>query len=231
VYRPRAADRIAHLAAEAVAARGRFTLALAGGSTPEKTYAVLAADPGRLDWSKALLFLGDERMVPPDDPRSNFGLAKRTLLDRVPAATAFPVPTDRPDAAAAYAAVLSAAFGVPVDGPPPRFDLILLGLGDDGHTASLFPGKPALDATAWTAASPPGDLPPPVDRVTLTFPVLNAAREVLFLVTGGKKADVVREVLEGSPPVREKPAAGVRPTDGVVSWFLDAAAAGRLSVS
>src|SRR5262249_17536734 len=156
------------------------------------TYTLLAHPDraGRLDWSRIWLFMGDERLVPFDDPRSNFGMARRTLVDRVPipADHVLPIPTDfdrAEDAAAVYARTLAAFFGSCPVAPPPVLDLILLGLGDDGPTASLFPGKPALHAdAAWVAASPPGVLPPPVDRVTLTFPVLNSARQVLFLVAG-----------------------------------------------
>jgi 6-phosphogluconolactonase len=233
----RAAEAIVEAAAAAVHERGRFTLALAGGSTPEKTYGLLAQPrlAALVDWAKAFLFLGDERFVPPDDPRSNYGMAKRSLLDRVPVppGQVFPIPTDVADAAtaaAAYARTLATAFGVPPDGLPPRFDLILLGLGDDAHTASLFPSKPAVNETrAWVTASPPGVLPPPVDRVTLTFPALNAARAVLFLVAGDKKAAVVKEVIESPPDPMTRPASAVRPTDGTVTWLLDEPAARLLS--
>jgi 6-phosphogluconolactonase len=233
----RAAERIIQAAEQAVRERGRFTIALAGGSTPEKTYSLLA-QPGyssRIDWSRADLFFGDERFVPPDDPRSNYGMARRTLLSSVsvPADHVFPVPTDRPsadEAAASYAETLAAAFGVTDRRRPPRFDLILLGLGDDGHTASLFPHAPTLaERDLWVVASPPGTLPPPVDRITLTYPVLNAAREVLFLVSGEKKAAVLQEVLEGHPSPEECPAAAVRPSDGTVEWLVDEAAAQRLT--
>src|SRR5262245_38535330 len=135
-----AAGRIAARAAEAIAARGRFTLALSGGSTPEKTYALLAQPPflSSLDWSRIFLFFGDERCVPPDDPRSNDCMARRSLLAHVPGppANVFPIPTDSTPAqgAASYAQSLASVFAVPSEGPPPVFDLILLGLGDDGHT-------------------------------------------------------------------------------------------------
>jgi 6-phosphogluconolactonase len=221
----KAADLVVETAGAAVRDRGRFTLALAGGSTPEKLYALLAGPDRRdlIDWRKSLLFLGDERLAPADDPRSNYGMAHRTLIGpaAVPMENVFPVPTESPDPAAAYASIMASGFGIPANGPPPRFDLVLLGLGDDGHTASLFPGKPALGSAAWVAASPPGVLPPPVDRVTLTFPVLNAARRVAFLVAGDKKAQVVKDVLAGA----DLPAARVRPADGELVWMLDAAAA------
>jgi 6-phosphogluconolactonase len=232
----RAAGFIIQTAREAVAARGRFTLALAGGSTPEKTYGFLAAPTraGQMDCARTLLLFGDERLVPHDDPCSNFAMAKRSLLDRVPVPTnqVFPIPTDEEAGACAktYSATLARAFGIEPGKVPPRFDLVLLGLGDDGHTASLFPGKPTLDVTdAWVTDSPPGVLPPPVDRITLTYPVLNAARNVAFLVAGGKKAAVVREILEGQTGRPLLPAARVRPVEGRVTWFLDEAAAALLT--
>jgi 6-phosphogluconolactonase len=232
----RAADRILQAADEAVRARGRFTLALSGGSTPEKTYALLAQPErsGRLDWSRIYLFFGDERFVPHDDPRSNCHMATRSLISRapIPAGRVFPIPTDTSspsDSAARYARTLADFFGVAADGPPPALDLVLLGLGDDGHTASLFPGRPALaEQKAWVTASPPGVLPPPVDRVTFTFPALNAARAVLFLVAGAGKATVAQDVLEGGAGVDRAPAAGVRPVSGTLTWMLDEAAAARL---
>jgi len=232
-----AADLIITTVRQAIDRHGRCTVALAGGSTPERTYQLLVQPErlARIDWSRLHLFFGDERFVPADDPRSNFAMAQRALLDRapVPAAQVFPIPTTvaSPAAAAdAYTQTLATAFGLPPDGPPPRFDLILLGLGDDGHTASLFPGKSTLnEARRWVTWSPPGVLPPPVDRVTLTFPVLNAARHVLFLVAGTNKAAPLRDILEGGAAVNDRPAAGVRPTDGTPTWLVDEAAAATLS--
>jgi 6-phosphogluconolactonase len=233
----RAADLFIQEANAATIARGRFTVALSGGSTPEKMYTLLAAPDrrSRIDWSRVYVFFGDERTVPANDPRSNFGMAQRTLLagGAILADHVFSVPTEgrsAGEAATEYAAILSRFFGLPPDGPAPAFDLILLGLGDDGHTASLFPGKPALQIRdTWVTSSPPGVLPPPVDRITFTFPVLNAARHAVFLVAGEKKAEVVREVLEGNPPVKERPATGVRPPHGTLTWMLDAVAASLLS--
>jgi 6-phosphogluconolactonase len=233
----RAADLLVEAARDSVRERGRFALALAGGSTPEKAYALLAG-PGavaRVDWSKAHLFFGDERFVPPDDPRSNYAMVRRSLLAGapVPPAQVFPVPTDRPtpaDSASAYSATLAEAFGLLPGGAPPSFDLVLLGLGEDGHTASLFPGAAALAETrTWVTWSPPGVLPPPVDRVTLTFPVLNAACRVLFLVSGANKAPALRDVLEGGALPQVRPAAGVRPAGGTLTWLVDSAAAGLLT--
>jgi 6-phosphogluconolactonase len=231
-----AADRIIRAAQEAIRVRGRAMLALAGGATPEQTYRMLAqpARRSRVDWARTYLFFGDERCVRPEHPSSNFAMVQRALLTpvSVPAGHVFPIPTHLGLAAAAaeYASTLTTAFGIGDTRDPPRFDLILLGLGEDGHTASLFPGAASLRATdRWVVSSPPGTLPPPVDRITLTFPVLNAAREILFLVSGQHKAAVLRDVLEGQPSREARPAAGVCPVDGTLTWFVDAAAASRLT--
>jgi 6-phosphogluconolactonase len=234
-----AADFIIRSTQDAIRARGRAMLALAGGATPQPTYGLLAqpARRDRIDWAHAYLFFGDERFVRPEDPSSNFAMVQRTLLapGSVPPGHVFPIPTQlatATDAAAAYATTLADAFGIGASGDPPRFDLILLGLGEDGHTASLFPGAASLSVTdRWVAASPPGTLPPPVERVTLTFPVLNAAREILFLVSGPGKAGALRDVLEGHPGRERRPAAGVRPVEGTLNWFVDEAAAGRMARS
>jgi 6-phosphogluconolactonase len=234
-----AAALIQQAASDNIRSHGRFTLVLAGGSTPEKTYSLLARpqDVAKIDWSRTHLFFGDERLVPPDDPRSNFGMAQRTLFARVPVPSTniFPIPTSRGSAAecaALYADTLSRFFQTRPGSPPPSFDLLLLGMGDDGHTASLFPGHPALQVTdSWVTSSPPGVLPPPVDRITFTFPVLNAARHVVFLVAGDKKAAVLRDVLEGGATPQQHPAAGVRPTQGKLTWLLDRAAAALLRPS
>ncbi len=232
-----AADLMARAVRRAVRERGRAMVALAGGSTPEKAYSLLAQPgrPGRIDWARTFLFLSDERFVPADDPRSNFAMVRRALLSPagVPAGHAFGVPTDLETAAAAagaYAATLTRVFGTGDDRLPPRFDLVLLGLGEDGHTASLFPGAASLRVTdRWAVATPPGTLPPPVERVTLTFPVLNAAREVVFLVAGRNKAEALRDVLERRPGREARPAAGVRPVDGTLGWLVDEDAASLLT--
>ncbi len=209
-WRPEQPAVVAEYAQEAVRERGRFTLVLAGGSTPEKTYRLLAepAQAAMVAWPKTFVFFGDERFVPPDDPRSNFGMARSALLAHVPipAGQVFPVPTDRPtaaEAAAAYTRRLGEVFAAAPRGPPPRFDLILLGLGEDGHTASLFPGAAALAVRdTWVTWSPPGTLPPPVDRVTMTYPVLNAARQVLFPRVRPEQGGGIAGRARGTSPAR-----------------------------
>ena len=232
-----AAQRIVQAAEEALDDHGYFTLALAGGRTPEATYERLAAYPLRdqIEWSRTILFFGDERFVPCDDPRSNYAMAERTLFEPLdfPRDQVMGVPTTLPSAAAAavcYHLLCAEAFDVDSRDVPPPLDLILLGLGDDGHTASLFPGAAALAETKrWVVDSPPGVLPPPVERVTFTFPMINAARQVMFLVAGANKAEAVQDVLEGNATVEKRPAAGVRPEHGKLVWLLDTAAAKLLS--
>lgn len=234
----KAAARIARAAAESIRHRGRFTLVLAGGSTPRNTYARLAAGEGEasLDWSRTYLFFGDERHVPHDDERSNYRMADQALLAIAPIARdqVLPIATDAPTAqqcAEQYASELVRFFGLP-PAAMPIFDLILLGLGDDGHTASLFPGAESLGVTdRITTASPPGVLPPPVDRVTLTYPAINAARQAMFLVAGANKAEAVRDVVSGQASRQQRPAAGVQPAGGKLTWLLDRSAAELLPPS
>ena len=231
------ADFVSQCAREAIGERGRFTLVLAGGSTPDKMYQLLAEPPRRaaIEWPKTYVFFGDERFVPPADAHSNWAMAERTLLAHVPVPRkqVFPISTQESSAAAAaaaYAADLARFISARRHDGPPRFDLVLLGLGEDGHTASLFPRAPALHAKdAWVTWSPPGLLPPAVDRVTMTFSVFNAARHVAFLVTGAKKAAVLRDVLEGHPTLDSRPATGVQPADGTLTWFVDEDAARLLT--
>lgn len=233
-----AAGFIVDASKKAIAARGRFTIALAGGSTPKTTYQTLAQAPfaRSIDWERTFVFMSDERCVLFDDERSNYGMAREALLSHIPIpdANLLPIPTGQgsPDQVAEqYAKILSDFFGTALTDAPPAFDLILLGLGDDGHTASLFPGYPTLQETErWVTASPPGTLPPPVDRVTFTFPLINAARAVLMLVAGENKAAPVRDVLGGGAAVQERPAAGVQPT-GKLVWMLDTKAAGSVKAA
>ncbi len=221
-------------AARAVAQRGRFTVALSGGSTPRRLYELLAIPKWqeRTDWANCHVFWGDERMVAPTHPDSNFRLAQNSLLANVPIPEdqVHPIPysDNGPAAAIVYQRCLIDFFGLSA-GERPRFDLMLQGLGSDGHTASLFPGFSTLNEREKLAVgSPPGTLAPQVPRVTLTLPVLNAARVVLFLVAGADKATVLRRVLAGD---QELPAGRVQPTDGELLWFVDAAAAADLKVT
>ncbi|NJM08737.1 6-phosphogluconolactonase [Candidatus Gracilibacteria bacterium] len=227
------ANRIADVARRAIAARGRCTIALAGGSTPRPIYQQLAA-ANDIDWQWVTLFWGDERCVPPDHQDSNFHMAQETLLAQVaiPAAQIFRMRGEgEPQAAAsAYTRDLMQVFGGdPQSGPPPEgFDLILLGMGSDGHTASLFPGTPAVDEQqAWVVAQHV----PHVDawRITLTYPVINAAHNVVFAVAGADKAARVQEILASTGQPGALPAARVQPAGDLI-WALDQAAAAHASV-
>ena len=227
-----AARAIVQAASASVAARGRFTLVLAGGGTPRATYMRLAAPPlaEQMPWERTLVFFGDERCVPPDHPESNYGMANETLLSKVPvpAKQVFRMRGELPDpeeAATAYARTLTEVLALR-RGALPRFDVVLLGMGVDGHTASLFPGSPAarevfrpVVAVHAAAASIP-------QRLTLTLPPINAAAHVMFLVSGPEKAKTLKAILrdEAVPP-----AGMVRPTDGALTWFVDRAAAALLT--
>ncbi len=230
-----AADFITDQAIQAIAARGRFTLALSGGNTPKPVYARLAtpAYRDRLDWSKVLIFFGDERCVPPDDPQSNYLMVKTALLDHIPLppGNIFRIKGEEsPEkAAAAYTDALQNTFGGdPVAGAPPEgFDLNLLGMGDNGHTASLFPGLAAVTETCrWV-------MPLYVEvvgmwRVTMTPVIINASRTVAFLVSGAGKADVLQRVLEGPYQPVVLPSQIIKPASGELHWLLDQPAAAKL---
>jgi len=209
--------------------RGRARLVLAGGSTPRALYERLAARPERLDWDRVDFFFGDERCVPPDDARSNHAMARATLLDplRVVPSRIHRIPGERPpdEAAVAYEDELRRAADPDPDGA--RFDLVLLGLGADGHTASLFPGGPELDAKGRLAIASRAPTEPR-ERVTMTPGVLGAARGVLFLVTGEGKAEAVARAAAGDP---ELPACRIDPVAGERLWLIDRAAASRLPPS
>jgi 6-phosphogluconolactonase len=209
----------------------RFTVALTGGSSPKQTYLLLSEPPLRdsLPWDRTHLFFGDDRCVPPDSPDSNYGMAHETLLSRLEGVGGiYRIEGELPDhdeAARRYEAEIARAFALS-PGELPRFDLVLLGMGPDGHCASLFPHKPALNITdRLTVATPPG-LKPFVDRVTLTFPVLDNAANVIFLVAGAEKADALQRVLNGPPDPDGLPSQRIRPTDGQLLWLVDRAAAG-----
>jgi 6-phosphogluconolactonase len=201
-------------------------VALAGGSTPRKAYEL--ASSRDVDMSAATMWLGDERVVPPDDPRSNERMVREALLgplgdDRAPALERVETELGADDAAAAYENRLRRTLG-----NHPRLDLVLLGLGPDAHTASLFPDTPALSEHHRLAVGVPvPGMDPRVARVTLTFPVINTAREVVFLITGADKADAVARAFR-DPPDATAPASHVRPGAGTLTLILDAAAAARL---
>lgn len=208
----------------AVAELGRATIALSGGDTPRLLHRLLAQRHETLPWERLHIYWGDERYVPHDDAASNYRMARDTLLDCVPVVSAYvhPMPTDAPDpddAAGAYELLLADEFGA-----LPRFDVMILGLGADGHTASLFPEAPALDETRrWVV---PARAPcEPAQRLTVTLPVLSNARALHFLVAGADKRAALRCAL--GEPSRSCPASLVRPTDGTVTWWVDAGAAGR----
>jgi 6-phosphogluconolactonase len=231
-----AASEFVRCAGEAVAARGRFTVALSGGSTPKRLYQLLAAEPFRaqVDWGRIEIFWGDERCVPPDHADSNYRMAREAMLAHlpIPAEHVHRIESEhanRDAAARAYEEILARAFGVHAGAEPPPLDLVLLGMGPDGHTASLFPHTQALNETKrWVV---PNHVPQlNTDRLTLTRPILNRAREVLFLLAGADKAERLAEVLAGPADPLRLPAQSIQP-DGQLLWFVDRAAAARLPSS
>jgi 6-phosphogluconolactonase len=225
-----AAEEFVRVARAAIGAQGRFTVALSGGSTPKALYSLLASNYATFVWNRVFLFFGDERHVPPTDPESNYGMVTESLLSKIviPAENVFRVQAENPDAAAAasdYETQIRRFFELKA-GEFPRFDLILLGMGPDGHTASLFPDSAALEEKSrlvvanWVAKFN-------AHRITFTFPVLNRAAEVMFMASGADKAEMLHQVLEGKkmPPF---PSQRVQPTDGKLLWMLDEAAAAKL---
>lgn len=228
----RAAEQFSGLAGYAIHKRGRFVVSLSGGSTPRQMNALLAAEPfnSKIDWSKVFVFWGDERCVGPEHIESNYRTARETLLAHVP------IPDENihriqgensPERAArTYEEELRAFFTEKL----PRFDLILLGLGDDGHTASLFPGTPGIHENERWAVPVKHDTPPLplIDRVTLTPPVLNAAANLTFLVSGAAKAERLYQVLHEPYNPQRLPSQVVRPKDGKLLWLVDEAAAAKI---
>jgi 6-phosphogluconolactonase len=230
-----AAAQLTRIAQRSVAASGRFTLVLSGGATPRRLYTLLA-DPqapfrAAVPWEATWIFFGDERHVPPDDPQSNYRMADEALLSHVPipAANVHRVEAERADAAEAaalYAREIARAFALS-PGEWPRFDLILLGMGPAGHTASLFPGTDALlvrdrtVAATWVAKFG-------ADRITLTLPVFDAAAAVHFLVSGADKAQTLRAVFDPGSAPDAFPCQRIRPRSGELLWLVDRAAAGAL---
>lgn len=222
-----AAAQVASLARTAIAARGRFVVSLSGGSTPRAMHARLAsAHRADVDWTRVEIYWSDDRLVPPDDADSNYRMARETLLDPIGIADArvHRIRGEAADARVAsdeYARELAA--GLDDHDGWPQFDLVLLGMGGDGHTASLFPFTPALDVSDRTVT--PGRAPKaPFDRVTLTFPVIHAARAVRVVVTGRDKAEVLASVLRGPRDLRRLPAQRILEATGDLRWIVDAAA-------
>ncbi len=225
-----AADRFLALSRESIASAGKFTVALSGGSTPRRLYSLLGADPYQksVDWTRASVFWADERAVPHDHPESNFRLAFDLFLSRVPipAANLHRIKGEEgPERAAKeYEDDLCRFFAIQ---GLPIFDLIILGIGEDGHTASLFPGSPALAKTTRLAL-PVYPEKPGTSRVTIALSVLNNAAHVLFLASGHEKADIVAEVLGEGKANERYPAGLVNPSHGSIEWFVDKDAAAQL---
>jgi 6-phosphogluconolactonase len=224
---PALARRVAEwMTATALAAQGPCRVSLSGGSTPKALYGLLASDEfrGRFPWQKVFWYWGDERFAPPDHPDSNYRMAREAMLAKVPAPAEniHPVPTDGSpeEAARRYERMLQRAYGAStLDPSRPLFDIMLLGLGADGHTASLLPGDPALDErTRWVVAVSHGR---PEVRITLTYPAIESSRHVAFLVEGISKAPVLSAIRAGES---RAPAARVQPV-GELIWFVDRAAA------
>jgi len=227
-----AAERVIRAAGAAISARGRFDWALSGGSTPAALYRVLASRGyvERIDWSRVHFYWSDERCVPPEHADSNFRMAREALLDAIspPASHVHRLAGELPPATAAeqYELELAQAFAVAPGSGFPAFDLILLGMGADGHTASLFPGTPALEERRrWIVANDVASLG--ATRLTFTLPLINAARAALFLVAGADKAERLEQVLgrRARPPL---PAELVRPLGDDADWLVDTAAGARL---
>ena len=224
---------ISELSANAIKARRRFTVALSGGSMPKLLADALTAEPLRsqIDWSKWHVFWADERLVALDHSDSNYYAAQRNLFQAVniPPTQIYPLNDSLAvvAAAGAYQETLAQLFQ-PAGTAWPRFDLILLGMGEDGHTASLFPGHPLLqNCTDWVA--PIFDSPkPPPQRITLTLPLINKARQVAFIATGASKASALSQIFTPTPAAEPLPAALIQPPQGEVHWFVDEAAADLL---
>jgi 6-phosphogluconolactonase len=231
-----AAEEVCRIGMMSIETTGRFSLVLSGGSTPRGLYALLAEHPYRsqVDWSRTEFFWGDERAVPPDHEASNFRMAREAMLDKlgVPPERIHRIEGERPDldeAARDYEAKIEDVLGIVagVGRRPPHFNLFLLGMGDDGHTASLFPSTAALaEKERWVMAQ---EVPKaPRERITMTPPLINAAHFIMFLVAGSAKADMLAEVLQGPRDPQRYPAQLIRPLTGEVTWFVDRAASAKL---
>lgn len=226
-----AAERVALVLGGALQAGGNASLALSGGSTPRSLYEILSALPcrDRIDWTRLHIFWGDERCVPPESPESNYRMAQQALLRhvKIPLHQVHRMRGELPptDAARAYEQELRSAFSAGPD-EIPRLSLVLLGLGEDGHTASLFPNTPVLDERRRLIADVFVERLA-ASRITMTFPLLNNARTLMFLVSGGSKAAILKSVLQERRPAL--PATGVSPLAGELSWYIDRDAASHLT--
>jgi 6-phosphogluconolactonase len=231
-----AAEQVCRVGQLAIDTTGRFSLVLSGGTTPRPLYELLAEAPFRqaIDWSKVEFFWGDERVVPPGDQRSNFRMAREAMLDKLNIAPEriHRIRAEQPDldrAAREYEMDIERVLGevAGVGRRPPHFNLFLLGMGSDGHTASIFPDTDALSETErWVI---PVDVPSlGVKRITMTPLLINSAHFIIFLVTGGDKADVVADVLQGPRDPRRCPAQLIHPLTGEVMWFVDREASSKL---
>ena len=226
------ADFLASTIEETLRRKPLVRLVLSGGSTPRRLYRMLARPEwaGRIDWTSVVLFFGDERCVPPTHPDSNYGMAKEALIDPLRITPHHVMrmqgEVEPEEAASHYESMIREAFA-PDRTPFPRFDLIFLGLGDDGHTASLFPSSPALheQTRLVVATSSPIGIP---HRLTMTLPLLNTAETIMFLVTGSSKASVLHRVLEDRETAAHLPASQIRPATGRLIWYVDRAAASAL---
>ncbi|MBV8358981.1 MAG: 6-phosphogluconolactonase [Deltaproteobacteria bacterium] len=228
----RAAEEIAHFAGEAICTHGEFTLCLTGGTTPASSYELLATRFHlSVDWKEVQFFWGDERCVPPDDPASNFGMANRTMLSKLalrPEQIHRMRGEDEPlHAAQEYERELRAFFRLEQPDDFPCFNLMLLGLGENAHVASLFPRHPALHEKTRLAVAVEVEAVPS-RRISLTMPVINNAERVMFLVSGEKKAAAVRNILRGPADPEQYPAQFVKPHSGEIIWLMDKAAASEL---
>ncbi len=232
----RAAQDFLQSATQAVSEKGSFTVALSGGSTPKALYSLLATDAAlrsQLPWDKMYMYFGDERSVGPDHADSNFRMATETMLSKVPIKPeqVFRIKGEYKDtekAAQEYEQVLRTSFKI-ADGQFPRFDLVFLGIGNEGHTASLFPGTKALHETKRLAARNwVGKLY--TNRITLTAPVINSAARVVFMVTGADKTLALKGILEGPHEPDQLPAQLIQPPNGKLVWLVDTVAGGMLSI-
>ena len=226
-----AAQLIIHIATDSIRSRGRFVISLSGGETPKKLYTLLSQPSfcDQIQWDKTFVFWGDERCVPLDDERNNAHQAKLLFLDKVgiPESNIYTIPVNLPavDAAVKYANEINDFFG----NNPFQFDVILLGLGINGHTASLFPGTEVLDERVAGVRAifieEEG-----MDRITLTAPLINLAHNILFMVTGNEKANTLERVLNGIYQPDKYPAQLIKPASGKLLWYIDSSAASLLTV-